>query len=349
MNKDLRLQLHIPQPIIQLFFLLVCIPLWSCEEKEAHLSYGYFASEARRPTSEERQALKETQNIHKIYIPAFEVDWDWRSSAPIPLHSSKINYDVYPPGYVCVPVIKVSSRVLEKLSPADLNQLAEQFTLRIQSLTKEDKLKEILLEFTWTEETYGSYSNLIQQIKSKLPVSIGISIPLHYFRHYATTGVPPADYIVLQLHNELALHEISENASIISPHLLQPWLMPFSQYPLSIEVVIPGGTWGIVIRENEPLKILPALRREMFDDPYAFRFLDEFLIKVQRDTYFQGYYFKKGDFIRLDVIRLIEFKEVLQLIRPFITMDTLQLNLLQVGPEGKAHLPLDSLQSWMNE
>ncbi|MEL6133774.1 MAG: hypothetical protein AAFR59_10465, partial [Bacteroidota bacterium] len=232
--------------------------------------------------------------------------------------------------------------------PETQAQLVEQLVIRIQSLTQADKLQAVLLDIVWTPENYAALVYLIEELRVQLEVSVGIVLPLHYLRFSDATGVPPADFAVLQLYDQLSLQVISEKESIISKDLIQPYLMGFSQYALPIEIAIPSGNWGLVIRENEPQVILPAVNKAMFEDPYSFRFLDEYLIKVQRDAYFQGLYLKKGDFIRLDVIRMSQLKETLQFIRPFIQTDTFQINFMQTGPEGQPPIVIDSLENWLS-
>ncbi|MEO1807589.1 MAG: hypothetical protein AAFU33_22435 [Bacteroidota bacterium] len=330
---------------------LLCLVMWlgiACEAPVHHYQYGYFSQESRKPNAQERELLKSGQQLQKVYLPLFQVDWDWRQEAPVPLKSQKINYDVFPPHYVCVPIISGTGRMLDRLTPEDQDQLIEQMVLRIQSLTQKEKLQEILLQISWHSGNFPALSYLIEELRAKLDVRVGIVLPLHYLRFGNETGVPPADFAVLNLYDQLSLQVISEKESIISTGLIQPYLMGFSQYALPIEVAIPSGNWGLVIRNNEPMVILPSVRRALFDDPYAFRFLDEYLIKVQRDTYFQGLYLKKGDFIRIDVIRMTQLKETLRFIRPFIQTDTFQINLMQAGPEGQPPLFIDSLENWLS-
>jgi len=218
-------------------------------------------------------------------------------------------------------------------------------------LTDSIPLKEVVFDCEWTPETREAYFRLLQALRANLPYGVGkftAVLPLHYLRYQDTIGRPPVERILLKLVNTIELEKINRDADPIGEELLRPYLMDLRTYGAEVMVGIPLGDWGILIRDNKALRFFSDITLEKIKSQGEFIMVDDKLVKVSENAYFEGEYLNRGDFIRIQNYQTSSIEALFPLIQEFYPKDSLDLCLLNLEENFSQRYPSSLIQRWFS-
>ncbi|MCI4668853.1 MAG: hypothetical protein MRZ79_12020 [Bacteroidia bacterium] len=326
-----------------LFILSSCKP-----SQEKKVNWSLFSKTELNKINKASITYGRKLQAHNLYVPLFNVDYhkNFRRSIPLSSHVIDLQRDSV---FNIVPVIWFSNRIFLKSDSTQLEKLSEKIAERIVQLTDSAPIGELVMDCDWMPETKDAYFGLIKGIRSQLPYGIKkmtATLPLHYLRYGDTVGVPPVDKVILKLVSETGLGDLNEEADPLEKELIRPFLMDLQTYGTELEVGIPLGNWGILIRKNKPLRMFFSINKDELKRQGEFSQVDKNLIKVSEDAYFQGEYLSRGDFIRIENYRKNSIKALFPLIKEFTSMDSMGICLWDLNSELEEEYPTDLLKSW---
>lgn len=213
-----------------------------------------------------------------------------------------------------VPVIRIQQEVFDSLGSVEIPVLAQQIHHQLSELLQKRSWKACVIDVTWKPSQQGSYFGFLSHLKNLLgdqQIKLGAVVPLPYFRYREEVGVPPADFGVLTLHNSLNLFTLNEKGKLLDDQHLIPYLAPLSEFPLTVHVLLPGPSWGVVVRAKEPVAVLPYLPMSTLIGKRGIKLLDNRLIKVSQPIWFDGLYLEEGDVIRVEKVTHRDYQHTL--------------------------------------
>ena len=217
----------------------------------------------------EKRAL--TQNdINKLYIRFFDVDWDPISNQAVP---KAVVYFKENPPVAFVPTVFITNRTLEKLSWGGIEELAKKVQQKIWQIHRQHSqadipridnsakfsrntlhIHELQIDCDWTLQTKAKYFELLNQLSKQLDanhshfgykVALSATIRLHQIKFYRTTGVPPVARGMLMYYNMGDWKSPRTENSILDLNTASRYADYVSDYPLPLDVVLPLFRWAI--------------------------------------------------------------------------------------------------------
>ena len=87
------------------------------------------------------------------------------------------------------------------------------------------------------------------------------------------------------------------------------------EYPLALDVALPAFSWGIHIRGNKVIGLLNKTDVATFDDDLNFERTSPPFVEVKNNTFKIGYYFQKGDRIKLETTSVDDLEGMVEDLR----------------------------------
>lgn len=307
--------------VFLLIFILLCCT--SSPPKKVDIVFYYWQSRFSLD-SLENHYLK-VLNTQKIYVKAFDVDWDEHEKRALPLSELTLNNSWFPP-LEFIPTVFITNRTMINLSAEKIEALGDQIMRKIRLKWKVFNWaspKEIQLDCDWSSQSRRNYFHLIDHLRKRHNLQVTTTVRLHQFKYPLDTGVPPANQGILMVYNMGDLNDPNEKNSILNLKTAAQYLNNVPKYPLKLQVALPLFSWGVLKRRGKVIALIPQIKEKARS--VYFRSLSETDFVITKSHYFGELYLYEGDQLRQERVNIKELKETVRLIRRNLDYDSLEL------------------------
>ncbi|MFN8259125.1 MAG: hypothetical protein U0W24_25775 [Bacteroidales bacterium] len=323
-------------------FCIFLISLWltNCQKEETETKLSFYYWKTRFSVSKFEMEFLKSNQVKKLYVRYFDIDLnDTGFAVPVGPISFEKDYE----HFTIVPVVYIKNRVFTS-NKTSIKSLSDKTIEFINQINRFHKLQctELQFDCDWTKESSQKYFQFLEMVKKETNLTISATIRLHQIKYYKTTGVPPVDYGVLMYYNMGKISADSSN-SIYQRETADKYIRYLSSYPLRLNVALPIFGWGIHIRHQQVEGLINKMNFNAFIGDTNFILKNQARLIAKRNYIKFGYYFMKGDEIKMERIShndIIEMSEDLNKNlrkKPgeIIIYDLDSINLNQFKNEGK--------------
>ena len=192
----------------------------------------------------------EQLKVKRLYLRFFEVTVD-DDGRPIPQATAVFKQKVNLPA---APVIFMENRVFSfKPDAKELNAKLLKRIMDIAEVNSVELAPELHLDCDWTPSTRAAFFEFAENLKARLPDGweLVVTIRLDQFKNYRTTGIPPADRVVLMAYNMGDIKRPGPGNSIIDPQVAARYIPSSASYPLPSDLALPIFSWVVVFDEHD--------------------------------------------------------------------------------------------------
>lgn len=309
---------------LPLFFLL-----FSCENtkvEKVEKAFYYWKSNDYPASSNKEKDILVNQDIKKLYVKFFEVDYsDAMGNYPI----SKTSFSLYSycdekkiPPYEVIPTVYIKNIVFQKSNEKDLDKLADNVNFLINKYTNERldslKISEIQIDCDWTASTKDKYFYFLKKLKPISKKEISATLRLYPYKYPDKMGVPPVDKVTLMCYNLInPLADQSKN-SILDLKELESYLNIEKKYPLHLDVALPVYSWMQVYQNNQFTNVLYDVK----DIKPHLKEIKPLWYEVQKDIVINyETYLRTGDKIKYEEVTADKINKAIAIIKKNIKFD----------------------------
>lgn len=258
------------------------------------------------PSPEARQLVRGLET-GRIYLRLFDIDWDEREKAPVPIAYLEPQQPLDVFNVEWVPTVFITNQSLALLPVQDAEDFAERLTNKVLEQINTLKLQtvpEVQLDCDWAQSTREVYFRILKTCRAQLAeysIALSATIRLHQLRYPEQTGIPPVDRGMLMYYNMGEVRQWAAPNSILHPATAAPYLQA-QPYALPLDLALPVFQWGVLFREGEMIRLLSGLSAKDLSDPERFYDMKGGRYEVVQGTFLQGHYLYEGDLIRLETV-----------------------------------------------
>ncbi|MEL1241221.1 hypothetical protein [Flavobacterium flavipallidum] len=288
-------------------YLLLILLFFSCDKKEKTCVSFYYWKTNYELTTAEQEAIRDN-NVQKIYIRYFDIDWNSNTKAAFP--RSPIHFIQKPTVKNIVPVVYIKNNVMLQAA-LDVDDLAQKTVRFIATINRTNGINcnEIQIDCDWSLDSKYNYLAFIERFKSISKKKISATIRLHQVKYFEKTKIPNVDSGVLMYYNMGTISMKSGN-SIYDRSIAQRYISSLNQYPLVLNVALPIYSWGIHSRDNSILGLRSKLTVEDLQKDENFLAIDATTFKVIQSNYRKGVFYKKEDLVKIETVTAGDLKEM---------------------------------------
>jgi hypothetical protein len=279
-------------------------PIWvllqlflSCQNNPKPTVSFYYWKTIFKLSTIEKEILKEN-DVSKLYIRYFDVDIKDNTPLPVLPIIFKDNIEIFE----IVPVVFIKNEVMLN-DDVNLEDLSEKIRNLINQINKKNNIncKEIQLDCDWTMRSKDNYLQFVTLFKKKYKGILSATIRLHQVKFFEKTSIPNVDKGVLMFYNmgQVAADEVN---SIYDKNIGKEYTDSLKKYPLSLDIALPIYSWAVQIRSNEVIDLISKLDANIFEDKNNFETVEPLRFKVKKSLLQSGYFFKKDDIIKIELI-----------------------------------------------
>ncbi len=295
------------------------------------------------PTDSELDYLRELQS-QKLYVRFFDVVQE--AGEPVPVASLENDYSVNR-NLEIIQVVYITNAAIKAVNEQDIPILAARIFKKIKTIhprLSNSALKEIQIDCDWTNSSRQKYFQLLRNLRALLDQQkqrLSVTLRLHQYKNTESTGIPPADRVMLMFYNMGEVNEYEEVNSILNLGVAADYLHAPKPYPLPMDIALPLFQWGCVFRDQKLVELSNNLSLEDLNDKLRFAQISDNRFRVIKSTYLKGYFLYEGDEIRHESVsydRLLSAGEMLASVKnadaftaAFYHLDSLSLSRFTPG------------------
>lgn len=327
-------------------FFLTCFSF--CTKENKVITPAYYHWKTNLEITPRQAAYLDSLGVHRLYLRFFDVDLVAGEAQPV----SEINYNGKDSlHYEIVPVVFITNRTFQSLDIEKSRQLAALVYNKIKYL-REAKLKctiqEIQVDCDWSQTTrdrYFAFLEALAKLTSDQKLDISATIRLHQVKFAGKTGVPPVRSGMLMWYNTGELTDINETNSILNDQKTKAYLSGFDDYPLSLDVVFPVFSWGVLFRDGQFELLLHPLTKEEMADTAFFKPGRPDYFTILKNGYFKGHYLYAGDEIRLEKVSQNQLTNAAEQVKHLLKQDSFRLAFYHLDEMALKYYPASFLKS----
>lgn len=291
--------------LLCVLFLFVSFSCTTREKQEA--IRGVYFWKTNFSLNENETDWLRKNNILKIYVRFFDVDWNPQTNSAVPVGDVSIITRDFNEAEI-IPVVFITNRTFKNLPDSLVFELAENIHNKIfrkLSLFETDSVREIQLDCDWTKTTHSKYFKLLellQKLCGSTETEITATIRLHQVKYADETGVPPVKSGSLMFYNMSDVSDIRTINSIFNEQAAEKYLTNFSKYPLHLDVILPAFSWGCLFRQTKLVSLINDMNESELKGSQDFSRINDNFFLVRRNCRLNGVSFLKGDYIRIECI-----------------------------------------------
>jgi hypothetical protein len=291
-----------------LFFIVVVC--FSCQKETPpkDLTRGIYYWKSTFKISEQEQQMLDTCGVKKLYIKAFDVDWDFAKKQAIT--KANISFeDALPKNIEFVPTIFITNQTLKQTPDNQIDNLSSFINKHFVSVWNDGNLSEIQFDCDWTISTRNKYFRLLTSLqKHFLEKHFSATIRLHQIKFAHKTGIPPVERGMLMFYNMSDWTKPQIRNSIYDLDAASQYLATLERYPLPLDVVFPIFRWSVFYRNNRFLTVINNIDNQTLSSKTFLQKSDNKYTVLQDISAF-GLSLRKGDMIRAEEVN---FNEILK-------------------------------------
>ena len=285
----------------------------------------------------DREAIA-ANGLQRIYFKILDIGWNPANGA-YPVSSVTVPYEwrnysgrsgAWTDSVEFVPCIYITNSTFEKISDAEVDQLAANL---LRKLRKDcpPKIHGVLLDCDWTVTTKDRFFSLTKLMNDSLDVPLISTIRLHQYAHPGKTGVPPADRGMLMVYNVGKVNAPGAANSIFNQEEAAPYFRSSKPYPLPLDIALPAFSWGAQFRKGHFIGIL---QEAQINEAASRGLLTGSWTGTMQVTNEDNYHLPElhlGDEIRIERTTPDVISEVAQLAHSAVNSDTTAVAFFDVG------------------
>lgn len=299
------------------------IGLWACGHGgDRHVMPAFYHWKTSLPAGRIDRPI----NARRIYVRAFDIDWDEQRQDAVPLavvegsrHAGLLAQDV--------PVIFITHRTFLSLDSQQINQLAVRTIDKLQTLWPMWPPAELQFDCDWTPKSRDAYFSFLRHIRQHIGPSVVLSatIRLHQYRQPEQTGLPPVDRGMLMYYNMGEVGQWEESNSILNNATGRQYLHAARAYPLPLDLALPLFGWAVVFRDGKLSRLITEADEANLSTSSGFRRLGAHRYERTTAGYWKGYYLYPGDQLRLEQVTAPELLSAARDLRQAVNTDSFHL------------------------
>jgi hypothetical protein len=293
-------------------FLGLLLFLFSCESKDAPLVSFYYWKTFFKLTSKEQQVLQANE-VQKLYVRYFDVKLE--NGKPFPV--APIHFDAVKPRGEIIPVVFIKNEVfLDK--GVNVHDLVKNILQLIRQINTKNRIKnnEIQIDCDWSLQSRNVFMQFLQELKKRYPKTISATIRLHQVKYFKETKIPPVDYGVLMFYNMGQL-KATEGNSIYDKAIAERYLPSLKNYPLDLKVALPVFSWIVHSRNGQIVNLIAKIDAAAFQNNANFEWNENKAV-LKDNVITKGFFFKKGDQLKIEAIHEADLEEMIDLLRKYM-------------------------------
>ena len=293
-------------------FLGLLLFLFSCESKDAPSVSFYYWKTFFKLTSKEQQVLQANE-VQKLYVRYFDVKLE--NGKPFPV--APIHFDTAKPKAEIIPVVFIKNEVfLDK--GVNVHDLVKNILQLIRQINTKNRIKnnEIQIDCDWSLQSRNVFMQFLQELKKQYPKTISATIRLHQVKYFKETKIPPVDYGVLMFYNMGQL-KANEGNSIYDKSIAEQYLPSLKNYPLDLKVALPVFSWIVHSRNGQIVNLIAKIDATEFQNNANFDWKENKAV-LKDDVITKGFFFKKGDQLKIEAIHEEDLEEMIDLLRKYM-------------------------------
>src|SRR5262249_53250180 len=254
--------------------------------------------------STELLASLDKNEIRRLYIRFFDVEWDELEKAPRPVSPLTLRAPL-PRQVEIVPVVYIVNSVFLKLPYADVEDLADKVWRKVSRMAAENGIafQQFQIDCDWSDTTRRSYFHFAELLRLKLHRErkiVSSTIRLHQIKYAERTGIPPVSRGMLMFYNFGRIQADSPKSSIFNSEDASRYASFISGYPMPLDLVLPMFSWSVHSRDGRVLGLLEKLDAADFVASAGFQQVSANRYAATRSFFFHGQYFMRGDFVVME-------------------------------------------------
>lgn len=300
------------------------IALFGCESQPKRVIPAFYHWQTNLSITESEHSSLQKIGAEKIYVKFFDIDWSENVGEAMPQAILNAKSD-YLKNYEIIPTVFITNRTFSKLSKSLTEKLANQVAKKLESICAKngfEDVQEIQFDCDWSESTREKFFFFLEKFKKYFSkkTELSATIRLHQIKFFEKTGVPPVDKGMLMFYNMNDVTDWKVKNSILDLAEAEKYLGKFDIYPLTLDLVLPAYSWGVLFREGEMIKLMPGVYSS---DCEQFVKVDSNRYKIKSSTYFQSHYLYENDRIRLENVKPQELLKAAQMLSSLMKNPTL--------------------------
>lgn len=283
---------------------------FSCQKDTPpkELTRGVYYWKSVFKLSPKEQQMLDSCHVQKLYVKAFDLDWDVVKKQAIPKASIRFE-KALPKNLELVPTIFITNQVLRQIPDNQIDNLAKFINDHLTLVWENTLFNEIQFDCDWTISTQRKYFKLLISLRKHFPKKLfSATIRLHQIKFAHKTGIPPVDRGMLMFYNMSDWKKPQIRNSIYDLDAASQYLGMLDQYPMPLDVVFPIFRWSIFYRNKRFLTVINNLDNQVLSNKNFLQKTDN-KYTVLRDTTAFGLSLRKGDLIRAEEV---DFDEILK-------------------------------------
>lgn len=293
---------------IALISLLFSLGFFSCTQHPAReITRGVYFWKTNFSLNEEEINWIKKNDIRKIYLRFFDVDWNPQINAALPVGDVSIRTKDFNQSEI-IPVIFITNRTFKNIPDSLITELTANIHKKIfdkLSLFTANAIREIQIDCDWTKLTKDKYFRLLellQELCRAKQIDITATIRLHQVKFAKETGIPPVKAGALMFYNMSDVSNIRTINSIFDSYIAGSYLNNFNNYPLHLDVILPAFSWGCLFRKSQLVDLINGLNDSTLTSNKNFiRVVGNFYC-VRSSCWLKGINLSKGDYLRIEHI-----------------------------------------------
>lgn len=323
--------------ILTLFFL-------SCQNPIRKISPSFYHWKSVLAITQKEKAYCDSLHIAKLYLKAFDVDWDDAENKAIPKAIVQIQNKQNLPQDLSLCVF-VTSKTFEKIEEDRVGELAEKVHKKLQTIADSlapAQVNEFQIDCDWTPKTRKNYFLFLAEMKKRIAKKqeISATLRLHQIKFYKKTGVPPVKTGFLMCYNMSDVRNTNTQNSILDIKIMQQYLSNFDTYPLHLALILPTFSWGVLQRQGQVIQLLSDFQ----PDSTHFTLIAPNLYQVKQSHYYRGVYLYQDDKIKVEEAKQEDLRKAADLLSPLLPKDSLTIAFYHLSEENIQAYPLGKVQ-----
>ncbi|MFK7923618.1 MAG: hypothetical protein AB8H47_16795 [Bacteroidia bacterium] len=321
--------------LVSITFLL----LWGCGPNT--VKTVFYQWESQPDWNSSTQAYLDTLATEQLFLRFFDIEWDDSRKRIVPIGSLRANLSDWE-GKEVVPVIYLSENVLPHLDESQIADLAELTIDRVRRIAEPlEQINEIQIDSNWDQENKENYFAFLRQMQTLLGEKgprLSVCVYPQHVLQRDSMGVPPVErarFMLMEIVDPVA---VEQNASLFGATIREA-ASEADDYGIPLDVGLPIGSWGVVLRNEKAISILRHLPLNLLEDRDRFEVVNAYFYRVLADTYLDGTFLYENDMIRLEALSPDQLRESIKPLAPYLSHDSISVGFFHLEVNTSAEYP----------